>query len=317
MDKQTQFLWVEKYCPQTINECILPPKLKEEFQTLVEGKELPNMLFNGTAGVGKTTVAKVLCEQMNLDMMFMNASNERGIDEVRNKIQTFASTTSLYGNHKVLVLDEADNLTSDAQKALRHLIEEHQNNCRFILTCNFSHMLIDPLRSRLQEFEFVYPPQDKNLKNEFIKRALGILGAEGIKIDMNDAPTMTALTRMYYPNWRRAIHTLQRCCTKGVLDPKLVKQLMDQQVSALFGLMKAKNFTKVREWVAENMKAGVTSTNIVDDIYNEMKDYLVAQSLPQAVLIIADYQHKAAVVANQEVNTVAMAVELMMGVEFQ
>ena len=284
---------------------------------MVESGELSNMLFNGDAGVGKTTVAKVLCEQLNIDMMFMNASSERGIDEVRNKIQSFASTTSLYGNYKVLLLDEADNLTADAQKALRHLIEQHQNNCRFILTANYPYKLIDPLRSRLTEFNFTYPTDSKALCNEFIKRCLNMLIEEEVKVTVDDAPTMNKLVHMYYPNWRKAIHQLQRCCTKGTVDPKTVTQLEHEHISTLFALLKAKNFTKVRDWIAESFATGVESTDIVNMIYKEMKEHVVSNSLPQAVLILADYQHKAATVANQEVNTVAMAVELMVGVEYQ
>ncbi len=312
-----KYLWVEEYAPKTIEDCILPTELKEQFQTMVESGQLSNMLFNGDAGVGKTTVAKVLCNMLNVDMMFMNASSERGIDEVRNKIQTFASTTALYGDYKVLLLDEADNLTPDAQKALRHLIEEHQNNCRFILTANYPYKLIDPLRSRLQEYNFTYPTNSGKLGNEFVMRAAKVMHAEGMKITAEDAPIVTRIAQMYYPNWRRAMHNLQRCCAKGNLDHGLVQKFQDEHISTLFDLLKAKNFTKVREWVAESLSQGVETTDIVNLIYKEMKQYLVPASLPQAVLILADYQQKAAVVANQEINTIAMCIEIMMGVEFQ
>ena len=167
-----KFLWVEQYAPKTIDECVLPAKLKEEFSNM---ETLPNMLFIGKAGVGKTTVASVLCDTLGVDMMFLNASMENGIDEVRTKIKSFASTTSMFGDYKVLLLDEADNLTADAQKALRALIEAHQNNCRFILTCNYATKLIDPLRSRLQEYNFTYPTDGKSLRNTFVKRLLQIL----------------------------------------------------------------------------------------------------------------------------------------------
>ena len=308
---------MEKYSPTKISECILPPTLKKEFQQIVDNKELSNMLFIGDAGVGKTTVAKVLCEELNIDMMFMNASCERGIDDVRNKIQSFASTTSLYGSYKVMLLDEADNLTQDAQKSLRALIEQYQSNCRFILTCNYAYKLIDPLRSRLQEYVFNYPKDNQKIKNQFIKRLLTILTEEQIKLTKDDLPTIESLVDLYYPNWRKVLHQLQRCCASGVIDREVVSKVREEHISTLFELMKAKNFTKVREWVAESMSNGVESTDIVNMIYTEIKEYLVPKSLPQCVLTLADYQHRASVVANQEINTVAMCVEIMMSVEFK
>ena len=308
-----KFLWVEKHSPQTIEDCVLPTKLKEEFSSM---ETIPNMLFIGNAGVGKTTVASVLCKTLNTDMMFMNASLENGIDDVRNKIQSFASTTALFGDYKVLLLDEADNLSPDAQKSLRALIEAHQNNCRFILTCNYAHKLIAPLRSRLQEYNFTYPTDGKTLRNTFVKRLLQILQKEKVSISKEDVPTLVSLVDLSYPNWRNCIHQLQRVTAKGSIDADILSQIKEQHVSTLYDLMKAKNFTKVRDWVAENLAQGVQESDIVRLIYTEAKTYMKPQSLPQCVLILADYQQKAAVVANQEVNTVAMAVEIMMQCEF-
>jgi len=308
-----KYLWVEKYAPTTIDECILPQGLKDEFNAI---DELSNMLFIGDAGVGKTTVANILCATKGVDMMFLNASMERGIDEVRNKIQSFASTTAMFGSYKVLLLDEADNLTPDAQKALRALIEQHQNNCRFILTCNYPYKLIDPLKSRLQEYYFTYP-DDKTLKNTFVKRMLNIIMDEKVTIEKSDLPHLQSLVEMYYPNWRKVIHQLQRCCASGSLDASVLSKVQEEHISTLFETMKVKNFTVVRNWIAENMAHGVSDTDIVKSIYTSLKDYVVPQSIPQAVLILADYQQKAAVVANQEVNSVAMAVELMMQCEFK
>ena len=279
-------------------------------------KEIPNMLFIGNAGVGKTTVASVLCNTLNTDMLFMNASLENGIDDVRNKIQSFATTTALFGDYKVLLLDEADNLSPDAQKSLRALIEAHQNNCRFILTCNYAHKLIPPLRSRLQEYNFTYPTDGKTLKNTFVKRLLKILQLEKVSLSKEDVPTLVSLVDLSYPNWRNCIHQLQRVTAKGAVDATILSQIKEQHVSTLFELLKAKNFTKVREWIAENLSQGVSEADIVRMIYTEAKNYMKPQSLPQCVLTLADYQQKAAVVANQEVNTVAMAVELMMGCEW-
>ena len=309
-----KFLWVEKYAPQTVDDCVLPDKLKEEFSSM---ETIPNMLFIGNAGVGKTTVASVLCNTLNTDMLFMNASLENGIDDVRNKIQSFATTTALFGDYKVLLLDEADNLSPDAQKSLRALIEAHQNNCRFILTCNYAHKLIPPLRSRLQEYNFTYPTDGKTLKNTFVKRLLKILQLEKVSLSKEDVPTLVSLVDLSYPNWRNCIHQLQRVTAKGSVDNTIITQIKEQHVSTLFELLKAKNFTKVREWIAENLSQGVSDTDIIRMIYTEAKNYMKPQSLPQCVLTLADYQQKAAVVANQEVNTVAMAVELMMGCEWQ
>ena len=308
-----KFLWVERYAPQTIEDCVLPSKLKEEFTGM---KQIPNALFIGAAGVGKTTVAKVLCDINKVDMCFLNASLERSIDDVRNTIQSFASTTALFGDYKVLLLDEADNLTPDAQKALRALIETHQNNCRFILTCNYPHKLIDPLRSRLQEYNFSFPTNDKSIKNSFVKRLLEILSKEKISLSKEDVPHLQSLVSLTYPNWRKCIHELQRVTTSGVVNGELINQVKEQHISTLFSLLKAKNFTKMREWVSENLSQGVSDTDVVNMIYTEMKEYLKPQSLPQCVMILADYQQKAAVVANQEVNTVAMCVELMMQCEY-
>ena len=308
-----KFLWVEKYAPASIDDCVLPPKLKEEFMGM---REIPNALFIGDAGVGKTTVAKVLCETLGVDMLFMNASTERGIDDVRIKIDQFASTTSLMGGYKVLLLDEADNLTQDAQKALRALIEQYQNNCRFVLTCNFPYKLIDPLRSRLQEYNFSYPANGKAIQNTFIKRLLSILSQEKVELKKEDVPTLQSLVGMHYPNWRRCIHELQRITSSGVIDPVLVSRVKEQHISTLFELMKVKNFTKVREWVAENMAQGISEAQVVSLIYKEMKNHMKPASLPQVVLVLADYQAKAAVVSSQEINTVAMCVEIMMGAEW-
>ena len=309
-----KFLWVEKYAPQTIEECVLPDVLKKEFSSM---ETIPNMLFIGNAGVGKTTVASVLCNTLNTDMLFMNASLENGIDDVRNKIQSFATTTALFGDYKVLLLDEADNLSPDAQKSLRALIEAHQNNCRFILTCNYAHKLIPPLRSRLQEYNFAYPTDGKTLRNTFVKRLLQILQKEKVSLNKEDVPTLVSLVDLSYPNWRNCIHQLQRVTARGSVDDTILAQIKEQHISTLFELLKSKNFTKVREWIAENLSQGVSEADIIRMIYIEAKNYMKPQSLPQCVLTLADYQQKAAVVANQEVNTVAMAVELMMGCEWQ
>ena len=274
------------------------------------------MLLVGDPGVGKTTVAKVLCETHEVDMMFMNASMENGIDEVRNKVNQFASTTALFGGYKVLILDEADGLSPDAQKSLRHLIEQYQKSCRFILTCNYPYKIIDALRSRLTEYHFNYPTDNKDLQNTFVKRAIEIMMTEKVSLKEQDVPVIMELTRMYYPNWRKVIHELQRACADGTLNKNVVEQIKGLHVSTLFDLLKAKNFTKVREWVAENLAAGVSATQILSNMWKEAKNHMKQPSIPQAVITLAEYQHKAAFVADQEINTVACCVELMMSVEW-
>ena len=309
-----KFLWVERYAPQTIEDCILPEKLKEEFSNL---KEIPNMLFIGDAGVGKTTVAKVLCDTLNTDFLFMNASTERGIDDVRNKIDSFASTTSLMGGYKVLLLDEADNLTQDAQKALRALIEQYQNNCRFILTCNYPYKLIDPLRSRLQEYCFSYPSDGKSIQTLFVKRILEILSKEKVILTKEDVPVLQSLVRMCYPNWRRCIHELQRITNTGRVDPSLVSQIEERHISTLFELMKVKNFTKVKEWVAENMSQGVSAQEIISLLFREMNNYMTVPSAAMLAPELAQYQYWSSRVADQELNTTALCVSIMMEAEWQ
>ena len=305
---------MEKYAPTRIDDCVLPAKLKQEFSQM---DTIPNMLLIGDAGVGKTTVARVLCDTLNIDWIMMNASTERGIDEVRNKIDTFASTTSLMGGYKVLLLDEADNLTQDAQKALRALIEQYQNNCRFVLTCNYPYKLIDPLRTRLQEYCFSFPPNDKAIQNLFLKRIGTILVEEKVHLKKEDLPVLQSLVRMCYPNWRRCIHELQRITKSGEIDSSLVTQIEERHINTLFELMKAKNFSKVREWVAENLAAGVDPPEIIDGIYTGIKDYVTLQSYMQIILLLAQYQHYAATCADQEVNSVALAIEVMMVAEWQ
>ena len=309
-----KFLWVERYAPQTIDECILPEKLKEEFSNI---ETVPNMLLIGDAGVGKTTVAKVLCETLNIDFMMMNASTERGIDDVRNKIDSFASTTSLTGGYKVLLLDEADNLTHDAQKALRALIEQYQNNCRFVLTCNYPYKLIDPLRSRLQEYCFNYPLNDQSIQTLFIKRLLEILTTEKVNLKKEDVPVLKSLVGMCYPNWRKCIHELQRITSSGAVDASLVSQVKENHISTLFELMKVKNFSKVREWVAENMSQGVAPQEIISLVFREMTNHMTVPSAAMLSTELAQYQYWSSRVADQELNTTAMCVSIMMNAEWQ
>ena len=307
-----KYLWVEEYAPKTIDECILPDDLKQEFLSM---KEIPNMLLVGDAGVGKTTVAKVLCDTHNVDMMFMNASSERGIDEIRTKVTDFASTSSLFGGYKVILLDEADNLTNDAQKAMRHLIEKYQNNCRFILTCNYVADLIEPLQSRLTRFDFIFK---ENLTNPFTKRMIEILQNEEVKIKEADVPALIELASLTVPNFRSAIHNLQRACNTGSFNKSIIDKIKASHVSTLIECMKVKNFTKVREWIAETVSKTLNINSVIDGIYWEcMRHALPDDQKPSAVLIMGQYQVNAAVVSNHEINLTAMCVELMMNCKFK
>ncbi len=309
-----KFLWVEKYAPQTIEDCVLPSKLKEEFSSM---KTIPNMLFAGDAGVGKTTVARVLCETLNTDMMFINASLKNGIDEVRTQIQNFASTTALFGDYKVILLDEADNITPDAQKALRALVEAHQNNCRFILTCNYPYNIIEPLRGRLQEFYFTYPKDGKTLRNTFIKRILEILQQEKVSLSKEDVPALVSLVDLGYPNWRQCLHQLQRITKSGSVDHHLIDQIKDSHISTLIEIMKVKNFTKMRDWIAEAICKDISPQKMLLELYNAIDAHMKPASRPGAVVTMAQYQSYAPHVSNHELNLVACCVELMMGVEWQ
>ena len=307
----SDFLWVEKYRPKTISDCILPDNLKQTFQKIVDGGELPNMLFTGTAGLGKTTVAKALCNELNLDWIIINGSEEGNIDTLRTKIKQFASTVSLQGGYKVVILDEADYLNAQStQPALRGFIEEFANNCRFILTCNFKNRIIEPLHSRCGVYEFNTTKKDlAQLAAQFMKRMQFILEEEGVSYDqMNIAD----LIMKYAPDWRRVINECQRQSISGNL---LVSNAGNSDnYNDLFTHLKSKDFKKMRSWVAQNIDADATA--IFRAIYDRMNEKIKPESIPQLVLILADYQYKNAFVADHELNIVACMTEIMANVEF-
>lgn len=305
------FLWVEKYRPRKIAETILPDDLKQTFQRLVDTGELPNMLFTGTAGLGKTTVAKALCNELNVDHIIINGSEEGNIDTLRGKIKQFASTVSLTGGYKVVILDEADYLNPQStQPALRGFIEEFANNCRFILTCNFKNRIIEPLHSRCGVYEFNTTKKDLAvLAQKFFERAKYILDNEGIVYNEKALPPIII---KHAPDWRRIINELQR---SSILGP-LVGHV-DVSIGAfddLFSILKDKDFKKMRSWVTNNMDTDASA--IFRGLYDQMYDYLKPQSIPQLVLILADYQYKHAFVADHELNVVACLTEVMANVEF-
>ncbi len=309
-----EFLWVEKYRPNTIDDCILPSQLKKVFEEILIQGEIQNLLLTGTAGTGKTTVAKALCKQLDLDYLLINGSEESGIDTLRNKIKQFASTVSLQGGYKVVILDEADYLNPQStQPALRGFIEEFSANCRFILTCNFKNRVIEPLHSRCSVIEFNIPKKEAEvLCTSMLSRLIAILDAENVEYE---TPVLAELIMKHVPDWRRVINELQRYSVSGVIDSGILVQLSDTSLNDLMIFLKEKNFKQMRKWVADNMDSEPAA--LYRKVYDNMYDYVDSSSIPQLVLILADYQYKNAFVADHELNTVACLTEVMAGVKFK
>jgi DNA polymerase III delta prime subunit len=308
-----EFLWVEKYRPKIVSETILPESLKLTFQKIVDGGELPNMLFTGTAGLGKTTVARALCNELGCDLILINGSEEGNIDTLRTKIKQFASSVSLQGGYKVVILDEADYLNPQStQPALRGFIEEFSNNCRFILTCNFKNRIIEPLHSRCGVYEFNTSKKSMiELCESFMARCKTILDNE--KIEYDDKP-LAELIIKFAPDWRRVLNELQRYSINGRIDSGIVANLQDKNFDDLFSHLKNKNFKSMRSWVVNNIDTDASA--IFRAIYDRMSDKVAPQSIPQLVLLLADYQYKNAFVADHELNVVACLTEVMSDVQF-
>jgi DNA polymerase III delta prime subunit len=307
-----EFLWCEKYRPKTVEDTILDPKLKTTFQKIVETGEIPNMLFTGTAGLGKTTVAKAICNELGLDFIVVNGSEEGNIDTLRGKIKQFASSVSLSGGYKVVILDEADYLNPQStQPALRGFIEEFSTNCRFILTCNFKNRIIEPLHSRCGVYEFnTTKKQMAQLCYQFMKRLQTILEKENVEYN-NDV--LGGLIMKYAPDWRRILNEAQRGSIGGTINSSVL--ITDNsQYSDLYKHVKDKDFKKMRQWVVNNMD--VEPASVFRGIYDSMEEYVDPASIPQLVLILADYQHKNAFVADHELNLVACLTECMANVKF-
>jgi DNA polymerase III delta prime subunit len=308
------FLWVEKYRPTKISETILPSRLKEQFQRMVDGGELQNMLFTGTAGTGKTTVAKALCKELGVDYIMINGSEEGNIDTLRGKIKQFASTVSLTGGYKVVILDEADYLNPQStQPALRGFIEEFANNCRFILTCNFKNRIIEPLHSRCGVYEFNPTKQDLvDLAGQFFKRFVYILDQEGVQYEQK---AVVDLVMKHAPDWRRVLNEGQRWSMGGSGINSSNTGNASIGFNNLFAYVKAKDFKKMRQWVVNNVDLDTAA--IFRGLYDHMNDYVQPHSVPQLVLILADYQYKDAFVADHELNVVACLTEIMANVELK
>ena len=309
-----EFLWVEKYRPKTISECILTSDLYKTFTQIIEQGEIQNMMFTGTAGTGKTTVARALCNVLDLDYIIINGSEESGIDTLRNKIKQFASSVSLSGGYKVVILDEADYLNPQStQPALRGFIEEFSANCRFILTCNFKNRIIEPLHSRCSVIEFAIPKKEREaLASSFMNRIMYILREETINYDEQ---VIAELIMKYFPDFRRTINELQRYSTFGKIDSGILVNATDITIDTLMSSLKMKDFKKMRQWVADNID--IEPASMFRKLYDNMNEHEAPTSITQMVLILADYQYKNSFVADHELNMVACCTEIMAGVKFK
>jgi len=307
-----QFLWVEKYRPQKVSDCVLPDGLKKTFQEFVDQDNVPNMLLSGTAGTGKTTVARALCEELGCDYIIINGSEESGIDVLRNKIKDFATTMSLTGKPKVVILDEADYLNPNStQPALRGFIEEFSKNCRFIFTCNYKNRIIPPLHSRTTVIDFKLSKEDKPvMAARFFKRLQEILTSENVTFD----PKVVAeLLNKYFPDYRRVLNEMQRYSVSGTIDAGILSNVSDANMKELLVALREKDFKKMRTWIVNNMDNDPTV------LFRKLYDFLMPEvvQVPQLVLLLADYQYKAAFVADAEINLVACLTEIMAACEMK
>lgn len=307
-----KFLWTEKYRPQTIDECILPEGLKQTFREYVQKGQIPTFLFHGKSGIGKTTIARALCNEIGAEYMFINGSDETGIDVLRTKIKSFASTVSLTDARKVVILDEADYLNPNStQPALRAFIEEFSDNCSFIFTCNYKNRILKELHSRCTVVDFNVSGQEKvEMAGAFYKRVVKILKAEGIEYDNK---VVAELITKHFPDYRRVLNELQTYSVSGRIDSGILVNLSGESYKKLFKLMKGKEFTEVRKWVAANND---DTQQVFRSLYDNATSFLDPSSIPQLVLILADYQFKASFVADHELNMMACLTEIMGGCKF-
>jgi DNA polymerase III delta prime subunit len=311
--KSDELLWVQKYRPQKVDDTILPALTKTAFQKFIDTNNIPNLLLAGSPGTGKTTAAKAMLEEMACDYIIINAALNRGIDTVRSEISTFASSISLTGGRKYIILDEADYLTPDAQASMRNLIETFSKNCGFIFTCNFKNRIIAPLRSRLSEVDFAIEKTEKpRLAAQFFKRTLAILNAENVDYE----PKVVAkVIEKYFPDFRRILNELQKYAGNGRIDEGIFADFKQESIDELFSLLKEKNFTGMRKWCADN--SDQDANEIFRKIYDTASDKLELKSMPSFVVSLADYMYKSAFVADQEINLVAFLTEIMMETSFR
>ena len=306
-------LWVEKYRPKTIDECILPDAYKNTFKEYVNKGEIPHLLLCGTAGVGKTTVAKALCNEIGCDFLMINGSDESGIDTFRIKIKNYASAVSLTGGKKVIIIDEADYLNANStQPAMRAAMEEFAHNCTFIMTCNYKNRIIEPLHSRCAVVEFKLKNADKPvIAKQFFHRVSNILKAEGVEFDKQ---VVVEVIKKYFPDFRRTLNELQRYSASGHIDSGILSAVADVSLSGLIKALKDQNFTEMRKWVAEN--GGDDPVRMYRRIYDALYDIMDKSTIPNAVIILAKYQYQAAFVADQELNLTACFTEMMVECKF-
>ena len=308
-----EFLWVEKYRPQTVADTILPVELKTTFQQFVDQKNIPNLILSGTAGVGKTTIARAMLEQLECDYIIINGSLNGNIDTLRNEIQNFASTISFTGGRKYVILDEADYLNPNStQPALRNFMEEFSRNCGFILTCNFKNRIIEPLHSRCSVIDFKISKKDMvKLASQFMKRVEIILTKESVTYDK---AVIAEIIQKYFPDWRRVLNELQRYSATGSIDSGILANIQQTSIKELIDFMKNKNYEEVRKWAKNNID---TDINVLyNEFYDMASTYFAKQSVPFVILKIAEYQYKNAFAANPEINFVAFLTEVMIEAEF-
>ena len=312
----SEFLWVEKYRPQKIEDCILPYDIKDTFRQIVQQGNIPNLLLSGTAGIGKTTVAKALCKELGVDYYVINGSDEgRFLDTVRSQAKNFASTVSILGgsSRKVIIIDEADNTTHDVQLLLRGFIEEFHKTCSFIFTCNFKNKIIEPIHSRCSCIDFQIKKSDKNqIMISFFGRLIKILDEEGITYDKN---VLAELIQRYFPDWRRVLNELQRYAASGTVDTGILSAMIDTNVDKLVDFLSKKDYGSVRKWVVDNLDndPNIILRNLYDSLYSKLEP----SSIPSAVLVIAKYQYQIAFVADQEINLLAALTEIMVECQFK
>ena len=308
------FLWVEQYRPKTVDDCILPQNLKNTFKEFVEQGNVSNVILSGGPGVGKTTIAKAVLDEIGATYMMINGSEESGIDVLRTKIKNFASTVSLEGGRKYLILDEADYLNPQStQPALRGFMEEFHKNCGFILTCNYKNRLIEPLHSRCSVIDFSIPKSEKaNLAMDFMKRVEFIIQSESVEYEKK---VLAELIQRHFPDWRRALNELQRYSISGRIDAGILIDMAEINIKELMLFMKDKEFTNVRKWVVNNLD--VDSVRLIRSVYDSLYTFLDHSTIPHAVCILADYSYRGAFVADQEINTLACLTEMMAKCKFK
>lgn len=308
------FLWVERFRPKTVEDCILPENLKKTFQEFVNQKNVPNLLLSGPAGCGKTTIAKAMLEELGCDYIVINGSMNGNIDTLRNEIKNYASAVSFYGGRKYIILDEADYLNANStQPALRNFMEEYSANCGFIMTCNFKNRIIDPLQSRCSVVDFKIKKSDlPSLAAQFLKRACNILETEEVEYDKK---VVAAVITQHYPDWRRVLNELQRYSVTGKIDEGVLANFSQESFKTLIGFMKAGDFPAVRRWVGEN--SDIDTDVLFKSLYDAAYELIVPSTIPDLILILAKYQYQAAFVANPEINLAAAFLEIMSTCSFK